>query len=126
MTNAELQAIVNKAKEQYEDDFVYVGIRFEDKERSVNEQIADCSKDNSDRADERDFPDYGTTDYTEMPELDGVCAYNISTKFANANNADRQCSYCDHAYILGSRYAKIGLDDDEIIMRDAVVLEIVF
>lgn len=126
MTNKELQVIVNQAKAQYEDDFVYVGIRFEDKERNANDVIADCSKDNSDRADERDFPEYGTADYDEMPELDGVCAYNISTRFAYPHNEDNQCSYANHAYILGSRYASTGLDDDEIIMRNAVVLSVVF
>src|SRR5690625_2350470 len=53
-----------------------VGVRFEDKERVIGEEI-DNSRHNLDREDEREMPEYGTEEYEEMFELDGASAYEI-------------------------------------------------
>ena len=50
----------------------YFGIRFENKERTTGEIITDRSKHNIDREDERDFPQFGSDEYEEMPELEAV------------------------------------------------------
>ena len=74
MTTQEMIAKVTEIAENTE--LFYVGIRFEDKKRTIGEIIEECSKDNRERQDERDFPEYGTTEYDELPELNGVCAYS--------------------------------------------------
>ena len=125
MTNNELNAIIGRVKEQYDWDYDYIGIRFEDKDRKVNEIITEVSKDNADRNDEREFPSYGTAEYDEMADLNGVSAYNVKV-MATTNNDDDITTFCNHCYVLGSFKAEYGPDADEIVMRNAVVLEIVF
>lgn len=127
MKNKELQALVNKTVAVYEDDYLYIGVRFEDKARTVGEAVEDYSKSNIDREDEREFPEYGTEEYAEMEELNGVSAWSVAMKFDNGRNSDKNAkTYTDHCYVLGSKKASIGLDNDEIVMENAVVLAVAF
>lgn len=112
-----------KAFEKYQDDYWYIGIRFEDKEREIGE-ICECSRHNIDREDERDFPEYGTPEYEELFELDGTSAYNLETY-----RDYEEFFISKHCYIIaGNRITNRddGLDDNEIVIEDAVVLEKIF
>jgi hypothetical protein len=112
-----------EALKKWEDEYWFVGIRFEDNEREIGE-ICECSKHNLDREDERDFPEYGTPEYDEMMELDGTSAWNLPTY------RDYEGYFLsDHCYIIGGNQIANqddGLDDNEIVIKNAVVLEKVF
>lgn len=109
--------------------YSYYGIRFEDKARQVGD-ICECSKDNRDRTDERDFPEYGTPEYDEMPELEGSCAwdaasidYAIRPSRRGGNAVD---AFCEHVYLIaGNRACEGGGDDYEVCIEDAVVIAII-
>ena len=129
---------VEEVKTKYENDYLYLGIRFEDKQRNINESITDYSKSNCDREDVRDFPKFGTTEYNEMEDLDGVCAYNLYDKYRTGwtpvtsyykeeDITDVTKRYlADHCYILGSNNIDYGEDENEIIMINSKVLDSIF
>lgn len=118
-----IEKACKEALEKWEGKYYYLGIRFEDKEREIGE-ICECSRHNIDREDEREFPEYGTDEYWEMPELDGTSAWNLETydDFEGVFN-----TY--HCYIIGGNRITNqddGLDDNEIVIENAVVLEKIF
>lgn len=118
-----IEEACKKALEKYQDEYWYVGIRFENKERKIGE-ICECSRHNIDREDEREFPKYGTDEYFEMMELDGTSAWNLETY-------DDFEGYfiTDHCYIIaGNKISNQddGLDDNEIVIDNAKVLEKIF
>lgn len=127
---------IKKAEELVEEhtgEYDYIGIRFEDKVRTVDELIEDYSRSNPDREDEREFPEFGTEEYFEMEELDGICAYNAKHKYGWGTGIDRSNDYDvdvwyngSHCYLLGSNSMEYGEDDGELIMRDAIVLEVLY
>lgn len=113
----------------------YVGIRFEDKERKLNE-ICECSKHNTDREDERDFPEFDTEEYEEMEELDGTSSYDLSNK-SNYEYMDFEADkdvtdeyLCDHCYIIAGnevQYDEDGtFDEGEIVIENATVVKILY
>lgn len=112
-----------EALEKFEGEYSYLGIRFEDKEREIGD-ICECSKHNIDREDEREFPEYGTEEYEELPELDGTSAWNLETY------DDFQGPFATyHCYIIaGEKLTNKddGLDDNEIVIKDAKVLAKIF
>ena len=123
--------LVDEAIEEQKDNYYYMGIRFENKERFENEIIKDNSKSNVDRETERDFPEYGTEEYDTMDDVEGVSAYDLSVSnrtswtpgdTSNVNNWYLQ----QHCYIVGSECANYGEDNDEIIMKNAKVLSVIF
>lgn len=121
MKNIEKQC--KEALEKYRDEYWYIGIRFEDKEREIGD-ICENSKHNIDREDEREFPEFGTEEYNNMAELFGTSAWNLETynDFKGGFN-----TY--HCYIVaGNQIANQddGLDDNEIVIVNAKVLEIIF
>ncbi len=131
MTNEQLNQLLIDIKNKYADEleeFWYAGIRFEEKEREVNEEITDFSKHNTDREDEREFPEFGTDEYEEMEELDGVSAWNLS----DFDFEDDQDRYASHCYLIASDDVIVDIDGDldldhnEIIMQNAVVIAKLF
>lgn len=118
----------------YSGEYEFIGIRFEDKDRNVNEIVYDLSRNNADREDERDFPEYGTEEYEEMEELDGVSAwqfeqydFNIPSYLSEEDDCKR-IAYTEHCYVLGTNdlgQADI-MDDGEIIMIEPTVLAKIF
>jgi hypothetical protein len=118
-----LKEACEKALEKFEGEYYYIGIRFEDKDREIGE-ICECSRHNVDREDEREFPEYGTPEYDEMLELDGTSAWNLETY------SDYEGGFgTSHCYIIaGNRITNRddGLDDNEIVIENAVVLEKLF
>ncbi len=106
----------------------YYGIRFGDEIRAIGDRC-DNSRDNRDREDEREFPAWGTPEYDELPEFDGTCAYDaryIDDILAPDGSNDYFES--DHLYIIAgdSIGDDNGGDDYEIVIRDAIIIGIVF
>lgn len=127
-TANEIKEIVLAAIEKYEYDYTFVGIRFEDKERVIGEIIEDESADNRDREDERDFPEFGTDEYAECETMGGISAWNAEAydMYVDQNRAGTK-----HAYIIVSDShawmdAEMLLDEGEIVLVDAEVMEIIF
>ena len=136
----ELWQKVNKLKEDLLDEYAYVGIRFENKERELGE-VCENSRHNIDREDERDFPIYGSEEYSNLEILDGTSCYDLSQAKGTLYNkyqsyeADEEADIfynCKHCYIVvgwktGNNSEFDGtLDLDEIVIKDAEVIEILF
>lgn len=118
-----IENVCKNALEKYQDEYWYIGIRFEDKDREIGE-ICECSKHNLDREDEREFPEFGTPEYDEMFELDGTSAWNLETYDDFEGGF-----FNNHCYIIGGNKLTNkddGLDDNEIVIKKAVVLEKIF
>jgi len=137
MTALEMYKKVEEVIEANENEFDCIGIRFENKERTIGEVIEEYSKSNVDREDEREFPEYGTDEYDSMEELDGVSAWNATDKcgwnpvhrgdkIENVTDIEKVLGTVDHCYILGCNSFSQGFDDNEVVMSDAVVLDIIF
>jgi len=115
---------------------MYLGIRFEDKQRNINESITDYSKSNCNREDARDFPEFGSEEYNNIEDLDGVCAYGLDyrTGWTPLTSYSKEEDITDvtkrylskHCYILGSNNIDYGEDENEIIMINSKVLDIIF
>lgn len=135
---------VKEACIKHENDYTYIGVRFEDKERTVGE-ICERSKHNPDREDNRDFPEYGTPEYDDLPTLRGTSAwlvYNGMWQWASdikpeecrglkpyRETLDDETNYMrKHAYVIaGNReHTHDDCDDDEIVIEDAVVIDIIY
>ena len=134
MNNTGFKAAVQAVIEQYniddscEREFYYYGVRFEAKSRQVDEVIEDFSRNNVDREDERDFPEFGTEAYENSDVFDGVSAWNIDGDISNSiKRCDSDTS--THCYIVASDMisnADDGLDYNEIVLVDAKVLAVIF
>jgi hypothetical protein len=131
----ELYAQAKALFEQYEDEYRFIGIRFENKQREIGE-TCECSKHNRDREDDRDFPEYGSDEYEDMYEFDGTSAwsladssvYSVAKKYGES---DVNSLYCDteHCYIIAGQYRcnqNDDLDDGEVVIEEAKVLAQLF
>ena len=116
--------------EEYEDDYNFIGIRFEDKQRTIND-ICECSKHNTERDDDRDFPEFDTEEYNDLFEFDGTSAWSLNDNNIykyNKINAETEAIdnfITEHCYIIAGNYitnCDDGLDDNEIVIEDAIVL----
>jgi hypothetical protein len=144
MTYREFFEKVKEACIKYENDYTYIGVRFEDKERTIGE-ICERSKHNPAREDDRDFPEYGTPEYDELPTLRGTSAwlvYNGMWQWASdikpeecrglkpyRETLDDETKYMrKHAYVIaGNREnTHCDCDDNEIVIEDAVVIDIIY
>lgn len=125
--NELLKTITANNAEELED-YWYAGIRFEDKEREVGEVIEDKSKHNIDREDEREFPEFGTDEYENMEELEGVSAWNLGSFEFETNKEN----YAKHCYLIASDDmivdidGDLELDENEQVMQNAVVIAKLF
>ena len=123
-TFEEIKAMMIALEEEHE----YVGLRFEDCSYQVGDIVAN-SKSNMDRADEREFPEYGTEEYDEMPELPGASSW--SKDAWHLENIDKYPVYHDHVYIIVGDSGYFDdvdgelLDDGEYVIEDAVVAVII-
>lgn len=131
------QEIINRI-EAASDDYSVIGIRFEDLPREIGE-ICGNSKHNPYRYDERDYPEYGTEEYNELPELDGTCSWLVGNwrglvpgrsveKVIEA--AASRNSLRDHCYLIASDsngdMTDYTPDEGEVIIKDAVVIDIIY
>lgn len=129
MTANEMKEMVMRIFEEtsweHEGNYYEVGIRFEDKEREIGE-TCENSKNNYAREDEREFPEYGTKEYEEMEEFDGTSAWDLRSYDDWGKPEDFRTKHC---YIIaGNNLANKddGLDDGEIVIKDAVVVAKIF
>jgi len=139
MTNQDLTNKIEKAIEELDilnDDvytYEYFGLRFENKNRTIGE-ICECSKHNSDREDERDFPEYGESGYDEMEELDGTSAWDITGDWKDSfmecwSSLDSGIAVAtDHCYIIAGneKCTHDNADYNEIVIENAKVLKVIF
>ena len=103
-----------------------VGVRFEDKEREIGEEI-DSSRHNLDREDEREMPEYGTEEYEEMFELDGASAYTVEAIIEMLeNNTSFDTKHC--YFIIGTNETNLddALDYGEVVVENAEVAYVLF
>lgn len=125
-----------RASDNWEKGYEYIGLRFEDKERQINE-ICEYSRNNVEREDEREFPEYGTDEYFEMEELEGTSAWNMAEdetyrigRFENRNDECARHFETYHCYIVAGN--KLGntsntiTDVNEIVIKDAKVIDKIF
>lgn len=121
--NSELKQKINQALENIDQDEYICGIRFENKDREIGE-ICEWSKDNVDREDEREFPKYGSTEYNELPELEGSSAWDVEMweELVLSGWSDTSYFESQHIYVVGDYTTTNGPDDGEILMKNAVVL----
>lgn len=123
-----------------------VGIRYENKKRSVGD-ICEDSKDNPNRDDSRDFPDYDSEEYDALPSMGGTSAWIIYreaclTDYTDEDdqeeileslhweNLPEQSDHSPHIYIVGVGHDEVVMDEpqfdhNEIVMPDAEVLLVV-
>lgn len=132
------QEIIAKIEEACED-YASIGIRFEDMARNVGD-ICGNSKDNPDRADERDFPVYGSEEYDELPELDGTCAWGVGANTAGVlrgyepesaiKNAATKRGIGKHCHLIASDQrgdtSNYAADDGEVLLVDPVVIAVIY
>lgn len=133
ITYRQMYEIAKETYDEYQDEYKYIGIRFENKVYKVGE-ICENSRGNIERDDIRDYPDYGTEEYNNLPQLSGTCAYDLSQRRAYDINTDRDNRPAStqinakHCYIIGGNetapdYAE---DDCEIIIKNAKVIKQLF
>jgi hypothetical protein len=132
-----LREMWNEARKIYEennDEYEYIGVRFENKERTIGE-TCECSKNNSNREDERDFPEFDSEEYSELESFDGTSSWDLSkneTYKVDKYFAEKECSRAfmqDHCYIIagnGNSNVDDGLDDNEVVIVDAKVIARLF
>lgn len=116
-------------KELEEKEICCAGIRFDDRPLKIGDKL-DNSRHNADREDAREFPEYGTSEYEEMEELDGTCAYNCYHISNLCDDTDelKDAVLFDHCYVIaGSDWgSNDDLDDGEVVIENAKVLAIIF
>ncbi|PLR99600.1 hypothetical protein [Bacillus sp. T33-2] len=136
MNIVQMYELCKKIYNENIDTYEYIGLRFEDKQRSIGE-ICENSRNNTDREDEREFPEYGTDEYFELEELDGTSAWDMSEeniyKIGRYENREDHCSRHFEAYhcyvIAGNRLGHTSntvIDVNEIVIKDAVVIAKIF
>ena len=134
ITVKEFHERVIQLDEEYSDDFI--GVRWEDKERVIGESVNN-SRHNIDREDEKDMPEYGTEEYEEMDELDGSSAfglYSVIEMFKHDVKKTPDKPLKDffqtyHCYlIIGDDFTNWddGLDDGEVVIENAKVMEVFY
>lgn len=119
MTIAELLEKIEELTENYE----YVGIRAQERhEFSIG--LVDHVSHNFES---RDL--FGSQDCNGAEELDGISDWKVNDYCSASKNAveiiDNCIKYYNHCAILASNYAESGMDEDEIVMRDAEVVCII-
>lgn len=136
ITIAEYKEKITQAIEKYDEingngDYYYVGVRYEDKLHQVGDEC-EYSKHN---AGDREFPEYGTVEYDELDDLYGTSAWAAHKYLSNYDLSGNQSQlvsdkfkHVAHAYIIVGQYANTpsDADDGEIVIEDAVVVEVLF
>lgn len=121
-------------EEEGELEYELIGVRFEDKKRAIGE-ILEPSKFNDDREDEREFPEYGSEEYENLPDAGGASAWTLEEVLngAKGKKQDRLVKdyyMTDHCYIIVGDKEGFNIDHvldyGEIVIKDAKVLEIIY
>lgn len=117
---------INQARElitqiKVDGEYEYIGFRFDNRDMQVGECFGN-SKHNPDRADERDFPEYGTEEYENMIELDGTSCYDDN--FFMEVYADGTVLEDLTCYLIASNEEGCHdyPDEGEILLKNPIVL----
>jgi hypothetical protein len=110
----------------------HVGIRFENKERTIGETINEASKR---LVDERDFPEYNTKEYDSLEDMEGVSSFSL------INNYEDDIEWCEdldaeinsgnisakYAYIIVSdgNFADESCDEGEAVYDRPEVIQVI-
>ena len=107
----------------------FAGVRFERRLLSVGDECGK-SRSNADRDDTREFPEFGTPDYESLPELDGVCAYDVDCwKHHILDKGEwTELEIEVHLYVIegDSIDYESGEDIDEVIIGNAEVMAVIY
>ena len=118
--------ILSKIEELKDEFYAVAGIRFEKKERVIGEEITDNSKE---LVDDREFPEYGTPEYNELPEIDGISTYlvadleNDTIEDLNKLIEDIKKT-SEKVYLIAGDDNGMGLDANEQIIGNGIVIDI--
>lgn len=139
MTIREFFKVLKREAEELLEEGYIVGIRFEELERKAGDVITETSRHNLERDDERDFPEYGTEEYFNLYEFDGVSAYDIESfervvtpPFGKESFLERDAQ---GAFLASKAYIIYGhdianeddvLDEGEIVMVEPTVHKRIF
>jgi hypothetical protein len=123
---ARVEAAIEEIGDEWDRDVNYVGIRFENAERRVGDIIQGCSKDNPDRTDDREFPDFGTVEYEKLDELDGIsCTDTDDERYEYVLFGYGGNYAAEHCYLIGGDTATEGPDDYELVITAPKVLAVI-
>src|SRR5690625_1336501 len=134
----ELFEIIDQMKnDERLNNYWVAGIRFEDKERKEGDVIEENSKHNLEREDERDFPEYGTDEYNDMFELDGVSAWDLDyakevlrPNLPSGMEEDVRSQFIGkHCYIIAgdnTSNESDALDYGEVVIVEPKVIKVVY
>jgi|SRR5690625_391085 len=135
----EMFEIIKEEIEELLDEGYLVGVRFEEKERKEGDVITDVSRHDLYREEEREYPEYGSDDYFELPELDGVSAFEaeffeefVTPGFNQSeflNDDARNAFLASRAYIIYSyedSNKDDALDHGEIVLVEPTVHKVLF
>lgn len=118
----ELLQLIEDKRGDLEANWMYVGVRFEDKERKEGEIITECSRHNPDREDERDFPDYEEIEYDTLPVLPGISTWAIESPQGYTPLGGWQNEEPAHFW-YGRRHAYLLVSDDAAPIPDDTILD---
>ena len=128
MMKERIEQAIQKAEDMGYD---HVGFRLADSTHEIGEEL-DWSRHNADREDDREFPEYGTDEYNELPELDGTSVWEASHMIRIFGSRDidyaRKNTLQDHLYVVcgNDRANHDDPDDGEMLIADAVVIDQIF
>ena len=133
MTYKEMKAKVEKDYKQAKENNKYVGLRLESKIRKIGE-ICECSKHNPNRDDDRDFPEFNSKKYNNLPGFDGTSAWDLEQDFeilfmGPYVDWDEEVFFeQEHCYLIAGNEIDNDPDRDydEIIIKNAEVIKEIF
>lgn len=137
MTVAEIRQAIIDARDTYASDYRFLGFRFAMEDYVIGSVVEQVSRSNANRQDERDFPAYGSDEYEELEELDGLCAYlldkdedyldELIQRIMRGYRDDMIYTpnhYTPHIYIMGTDEISHSWAEDygEVILPDPTVI----
>jgi len=123
MTDSEIRARIEKLIETAAESGDIWAVRGEDRQLSAGYEL-EHSKDNSDREDDRDYPEFGSPEYDNLPTLRGTSAWDPNVAI---NINPTSCNW-HHAYIVVGD-CTVGHpcpDQGELLLVNARVVEQLF
>ena len=112
-----------------------VGVRYDNRVLSAGDEL-DFSRDNSERADAREFPQFEDDDYNDLPCLDGTSCYLVAMDGDDeddlndrgldylAGQSDAQWDHC--SIVIGKRSNADTEDDGEILLSNCEVAKVLW
>lgn len=117
------EKIFKKNEETEEYYFEDWGVRFDDKAYEIGETIPD-SKDNTGREDERDFPEFGSDEYNELPDMPGASVWSFKSfmEELKSNPDSKLWKPYYHIVVSNSPQQYDVVDDNESVFASPKVI----